>query len=326
MASAPAIQQVERNFLNQEEYRRFTKRNVFRWLAAVAMEWSIIGVAIWVANLWPHWWVWVPAIVVIGTRQHGLGILAHEGVHFLVLRNRFWNDALSNLLCSYSIFYPVQGYRSMHLLHHHLLDTPEDPERATVDLYPKEWTFPLTRKYAYWLLVRDITGIYVKPFLDLASYIWRMPSGAWKHAIGVVLFHLVAIAAAIHFGFFWSYVLLWIVPLLTVTLLIFRIRTAAEHSSLRKPETRYVLPKVDTLHATRSVAACPIVRFFLAPHNMSYHVEHHLYPVVPVFRLKALHETLMKNPVFATRVHVTEGYTRLFDELTYEGASPIKAV
>jgi fatty acid desaturase len=49
---------------------------------------------------------------------------------------------------------------------------------------------------------------------------------------------------------------------------------------------------------------------------MAYHIEHHLYPSVPVFRLRKLHHTLLQNPEYAARARVAHGYPALFRELT----------
>ena len=49
---------------------------------------------------------------------------------------------------------------------------------------------------------------------------------------------------------------------------------------------------------------------------MAYHIEHHLYPSVPVFRLKRLHEQLLTIPDFAAKARVAHGYPALFRELT----------
>lgn len=309
-------QYVEGSLLDTATLRRFARPNPWRWLLGAAQEWTVIGLTLWACNQWPHWWLWIPAIFVIGTRQHGLGILAHEGVHFLVSRNRFWNDFLANALASYPITYPVSGYRTMHLKHHRLLDTAEDPERASIDYYPKEWSFPISKRYWYWLLARDLSGVYQKPLFDLSHYIWHVPGGNLPHILGIACYHGAIIALAVKTGYLWTYLLLWILPLVTVALMCFRIRTAAEHSGIYAGERRYHRETVDTLATTRTVTGCPLVRFLFAPHNMSYHIEHHLYPVVPVFRLKALHEVLLDDPRFKSKAHVTEGYQNLVDELT----------
>src|SRR5262245_61863395 len=144
--SAAAEEQViERQWLDPSTYRRFSRHNVWRWLLGVGSEWLTVGLTVWICRRWPHWWLWAAGIVLIGTRQHALGIMAHESVHFLVTGRRFWNDLLGNYLAAYPLTYSVQGYRTNHLLHHRWLETPRDPERATVDFFPDEWTYPMPR-------------------------------------------------------------------------------------------------------------------------------------------------------------------------------------
>ena len=43
-----------------------------------------------------------------------------------------------------------------------------------------------------------------------------------------------------------------------------------------------------------------------------------MFPSVPVFKLKALHQVLMKNEAYASRAQVTQGYRQLLDELSSE--------
>jgi len=309
-------QNIEGRYLDAEIIRSFSKPNPWRWLLAVSGEWLIIGLTMWVCNLWPYWWLWVLGIFVIGTRQHAMGIMAHEGVHYLVARRKFWNDLLANLFCSYSLTYPVEGYRTNHLIHHHWLDTPIDPERASIDNYPADWMYPMPKRQFVTMVLRDVIGIYQFQTAKLYKYVWVLPDGMVPHVIKVGLFHSFFIILALATGHLWTYLLLWILPMFTVALLCFRLRTAAEHSGLRKLEKRYTRQEVDTVATTRTVSGCPIAGFILAPYNMSFHIEHHLYPSVPVFRLRDLHKQLMNSPRFAVRARVTN-YRGLFRELTY---------
>ena len=311
-------QDNDHRFLAVEKLREFARPNPWRWLAAVLLEWTVVGLTMWACNRWPYWWAWVLGIFVVGTRQHALGIMAHEGTHYLVARKKFWNDLLANLFSAYPLTYPVEGYRTNHLLHHRALDTPEDPERAGIDHYPKDWTYPMPRWRFARLLLRDVIGVYQFQTTKLYEYIWVIPSGRLPHVIKVAAFHAAVLAVALLTGYVWTYLLLWLAPLFTVALLCFRLRTAAEHSALRRPERRYARTEVDTVATTRTVIGCPVMRFFLAPYNMSFHIEHHLYPSVPVFRLRDLHDTLMRNPDYRMRARVTRSYRRLFrEELTY---------
>ena len=307
---------VERkDLLDMKTVREFSRPSPARWLAAAFIEWVLIGGVMVACNRWPHWWVWVPGVFLIGTRQHALGILAHESVHYLVARSGFWNDFYGNYLASYALMYPVQGYRHHHLQHHRLLETPRDPERATIDLYPGEWTYPMPRRRFYWLHLRDILMLFPFPIAALLKYIWSCPGGNARHLVSVFLFHAAAAGIAWWTGFGWTYLLLWVLPLFTVAVMCFRLRTAAEHSGIPGHDARYQLEKVDTLKTTRTTKWNPVAKFLFNPFNMAYHVEHHLYPSVPVFRLKRLHGLLLNNPKFARVVHVTSG-TQLVRELT----------
>lgn len=305
-----------RDLLDIETVREFSKHNPWRWVAAVLGEWAIIGATMWACNHWRYAWLWVLGAILIGTRQHALGILAHESVHHLVAKSLYWNDLLGNYLAAYPLSYPVQGYRHHHLQHHRLLETPIDPERAAIDLYPKEWTFPMPRTRFFWLHLRDILLLYPFPVLSLLKYIWNCPDGKWPHLIRVALYQGAFLALAIATGHIWTYLLLWTVPLYTVAVMCFRLRTAAEHSGIPGHDQRYALEKVDTLKTTRTTYWSPIAKFLFNPFNMAYHVEHHLYPSVPVFRLKRLHHLLLeRNPRFAESVHVADGF-KLVAELT----------
>lgn len=307
---------IERkDLLDIKTVRAMSRHNPWRWLAAVLGEWSIIGGAMVACNVWPYWWVWVPAALLIGTRQHALGILAHESVHYLVARSDFWNDALGNYLASYQLGYPVEGYRNHHLQHHRLLETPRDPERATIDLYPREWTFPMSRRRFAWLYIRDLFLLYPIPVVSLLKYIWTPPGSRLPHLVRVGLVQAIAITAAVVTGHVWTFLLLWSLPLYTVAIVCFRLRTAAEHSGIPGHDHRYQRDHVDTLKTTRTTYWNPVAKFLFNPFNMAYHIEHHLYPSVPVFRLKRLHHLLRRNPKFAHAAHVTSGFD-LIGELT----------
>jgi fatty acid desaturase len=255
-------------------------------------------------------------MVFIGSRQHGLGVLVHDAGHFLVCRSRLWNDRLANYVAAYPLFFPVQGYRTHHLEHHGLLETPADPERMTVDAFPREFTFPMPAHRLYWLMLRDLIGGSIKPMSKLIDYVWTVPAGRGPHIRRIACYHAVLIAAAVATGQLWTYLLLWVVPAFTSFPFFFRLRTAAEHSGIGLPEQRYTRYSVDPLATTRTLLSNPVTRYLFSPYNIAYHTEHHLYPSVPGFRLPRLRSQLLKSEEFAMRSHVTRGMTGLIRELT----------
>jgi fatty acid desaturase len=75
-----------------------------------------------------------------------------------------------------------------------------------------------------------------------------------------------------------------LLALVTVLQAILRLRAICDH--------RVVTDFSAPLSAARTNLAGPLSRFLLFPHDVNYHVEHHLYPAVPHYRLRALHRAL----------------------------------
>ncbi len=73
---------------------------------------------------------------------------------------------------------------------------------------------------------------------------------------------------------------LWLVSMMTVLQVLLRVRGIAEHAGFERAE--------DQRLCTRTVVN-PVQTFFFAPHRVNFHVEHHLYPSVPAYRLPAVH-------------------------------------
>lgn len=78
---------------------------------------------------WGLSWLWVAPVValvvlLVGAVQHRLVCLGHEAAHYTLLKNRFWNDLVSDLFCMFPVFGTTQAYRVHHIGHH---------------LYPNDW-------------------------------------------------------------------------------------------------------------------------------------------------------------------------------------------
>ena len=73
--------------------------------------------------------------------------------------------------------------------------------------------------------------------------------------------------------------------MLAILPVILRLRSLAEH---------YAIPRQNILSGSRTVKAKWFEGFLIAPHNVSMHLEHHLFPYVPWHRLPELHNRLMQ--------------------------------
>lgn len=307
---------VNWNLIDDVELHQFSSHNVWRWLAAIAFEWLVIAAIFAVCLTYREWWVWVIGALLIGTRQHGLAVLAHDGAHHLVVRSHFWNDVLTNYLATYPLTFTVQGYRTTHLKHHWYLETPEDPSKVSVDRHPEEWTFPMPVWNFVRMFLRDILLLSQRAAISLMKYLWEIPGGRTPHVIRIAVMHAIAIAIFAWTGNLLAYLLLWIVPLYTVTVACYRLRSVAEHSGIGPQSERYSRDVIDNLRTTRTTTGSGVSQYLLIPYNVSYHIEHHMFPSIPTFRLRDLHHKLRDNPVYAQNAHITRGHRELFRELT----------
>jgi fatty acid desaturase len=94
----------------------------------------------------------------------------------------------------------------------------------------------------------------------------------------------------------------WIVPVMTSLAFILYVRSLAEHHG------GAMIWDGDMLRGSRHLDATWWEKFLLAPHNVHYHVDHHLYPSVPYYNLSRLHAQLLAQPEYIARAHITDGY------------------
>lgn len=289
-ASSPAIR------LPPAVLERLSRISTLRWLLAVAADWLVIGVAMLACLRWHAWPVWVAALLVIGNRQHALGVLMHEATHFRVHRDRRWNDVLGDLFAGYPVFMPTANYRVFHLRHHQRLDMPDDPEGSFFDTFPGDARFPQSPWRFAFLILRDLSGLWPRPLLFFASLIWTLPGQRRWHLLPLALIHGGAAGASVAAGVPYLYPILWLLPLITVFPATHRIRAMTEHHGIEEAGERYHRDQPDVPRTTRSIGG-RLGPLLFGPHGINYHLEHHLFPSVPFYNLPELsHELEQHNP------------------------------
>jgi fatty acid desaturase len=122
----------------------------------------VIGGTVWfyATNDW-FLWLNVPitmiAIVPIGAGQHQLTGLAHEASHHILLKNRFWNDLVSDWFCMFPLFSSTQHYRLQHIAHHQFVDDPDrDPDVSQLQKSGHWLKFPVDRQTFFKTLLRQL--------------------------------------------------------------------------------------------------------------------------------------------------------------------------
>lgn len=290
--------------LPAEELRPLMQIRPSRAWAAIASTWGLIGASLTLALAYPHPLTWFVAFLIVGRCQHALAVLMHDAAHYRLFENRWWNDFVGHWLCARPIASHLVAYRTVHLRHHKYLLTEKDPDLSL------SLPFPCGRASWWRKLLRDATGISALTMrgyltVDRASGRVRLARGnllrrwTWSTAIQRALVAL-GVGALFWWGYGWAFVALWWLPLMTVYQVILRVRGVLEHAA--------VPDRLDPLRNARTIVTRnPIAKFFLNPHHVAYHLEHHLYPAVPHYNLPRLHQALRATGRFATAL-VEDGY------------------
>ena len=286
-----------RRALPRELIQELTRRSAWRATAAVLEDFAVLALAIALGiAFWPNPLVLVAAVLIIGTRQHALFVITHDAAHYLLYEARWLNDLVGRL-CAMLQGLSMCTYRVIHRLHHNNLYGALDPDTALHGGYPRGRRY-LIRKllrdlsgltawktYAYFLggapALNTATNVSVRPLDDTSA---KLRAEARDDRNAVVFLHVVVLFLFAISGYLLQYLVLWVLPLVTVVQAILRLRAIAEHGAT----TDFSSP----LTAARTNLAPAWLRWLIFPHNVNYHVEHHLYASVPQYKLPRLHAEL----------------------------------
>ena len=297
-----------RNLLSQEQWAALQRRSLPHAIWALSVNWGLVVGAFALATVWPNALGFPLALILLGGRQLGLGILMHDCAHRGLLPSAKANDWVGEWLCAAPMFADLEVYRRYHMTHHRHAGTDQDPDLPNYRGYPVS-PASFARKVA-----RDLVGLtglraalalamlysYPDPCAVPFGYSYRREVGHGRsgQSLGHLLWNLrrILLVQALGFALLWALghpmlYLLWPASWLTSYMLFSRIRNAAEHGGL--PGT------MSTNHwlNTRSVKAGWLARMTVAPNHVNWHFEHHLAPTVPGYRLGQLHRTLARQPL-----------------------------
>lgn len=276
-----------------------------RFAFALAFDWLGIALAVALSEWAQSPLVYFCSILWIGSRQHALLVLSHEGAHFRIATRQRVNDWVSDLFCAFPIFFDTKIYRRTHFAHHQFLNSAKDPD-WTRKVVHEDWQFPKTRAALGLLLVRY--AAWSGPFEWLRAAVYF--SGFSKRELAIhagrvqavqkVMFWLGCAALLVfsargleRFAFYWLMPYFFVFPTLQ------RLRSIAEHFGLKNEWD---------LDQSRDMVVKPIEAFFFAPHNVGLHLTHHLFSGVPFYNLPRLHRQLMCSEPFRSKAQQNSTY------------------
>jgi fatty acid desaturase len=291
-----------RKALPRELVQELTRRSTWRATLAVGSDFAVLALAVGLGlYYWPSPLVLLICILVIGTRQHALFVIAHDAAHYLLYENRLVNDVVGRT-CAMLQGLSMCTYRVIHRMHHNNLYGELDPDTALHGGYPRGRAylvkkllkdlsgFTAWKTYAYFLggapALNTKTNVALRPLDDTSE---KLRDEARNDRNMVIGFHLALFVAMAWSGHLLQYLVLWILPLITVVQAILRLRAIAEHGAT----TDFSSP----LTAARTNLAPAWLEWLIFPHQVNYHIEHHLYASVPHYNLPRLHRELRSRGI-----------------------------
>jgi fatty acid desaturase len=263
----------------RDELRRIpSARNA---LSVVSVYGQTIGI-LWLAVRLDNPFAWVAAFGLMGRAHAQFAALMHEAAHRLLFRNRRVNDWVGRWLLGFPALTPIDLYRRGHMNHHRDEFGPNEPD---IPLYRG---YPIARDSLRRKLVRDATG----------RTGWKLLKGLVRgvaspeptirtqaRTIVAVQLGLAALGAAL--GHPWIWLLLWLLPHLTIWRVINRLRAIAEHGGMERSS--------DRRNTTHSVRQSPWCRFALVPYRIGWHLAHHVDSGIPMHNLPRFHRALIES-------------------------------
>jgi len=298
-----------KDYLTEDELTLVTSRSDLRAAMIVLFDWVVIIGLLLMAGLYPNPLVYLLVIILLGGRQMAFGVLVHETGHKTFFTSSWTNEFVGTWLSGYWVFSDKDAYMKGHLVHHREAGTSDDPDLKNYRDYPvPESRF--RRK-----IMRDLTGQLgwrrLRSIYRSLRRLNQLPTHVRRTMVRSVACNLGLLAVCSAFGQPWLY-LLWLIAFMTSHMLIARIRQISEHAAV--PD----LYDLDPRKNTRTLYISPLESLLIAPHDLNYHLEHHLMPSVPIYRLRTLHNLLLSRG-FYKGMNFSRGYLKLLRQVTYAG-------
>jgi fatty acid desaturase len=239
------------------------------------------------------------SILVIAGLQVHLAILMHEGAHLLLHPRPAINNILNDYFCAFPIFNLSKIYRTFHLNHHRYSGaTSRDPEvemyKATGFNYQPQALRPLL-----FMLLKDLSGFHALTFVYHfnRAYMQLTKEGRatpirLTEIVGYVGFWALVLLGVHHWDMWREFIFLWILPLFTFSGFFIRVHGYGEHTGV-KGHTEYERTFIHNFN--------PLTNFFYYPIRSGYHLEHHLFPAIPWYRMDSFRTHLVTDPEFRSR-------------------------
>jgi dihydrorhizobitoxine desaturase len=279
----------------------------------VALAW--VEDAIWFAAcialcVLGSYWFYPLAVLLIGARQRGLSTLLHDCAHGVGVADRRLQMLFGTFLTAYPIFQQHYAYKISHVLTHHpRLGSPDaDPDlRFFIEqgAYREDAPRAYVRRVVLLPLLGSQTWGYIRylvrnryriikgdgaPAREVKSPVARRKRALDR--LGFWLFWTALAVGAWYGGWLLGLVLFWVVPYLTSFQILGWYIELSEHTPLIRDANT-------DLYMTRNRKSRTWEKLLTGIHNDNYHLEHHLDPRTPFYRLHRARLIRLRDPGYA---------------------------
>jgi dihydrorhizobitoxine desaturase len=288
----------------RDEIHRLSESDNHHALLAWAEDVFWIALSIF-AVLEVSWWLYPLAVLIVGARQRGLSTILHDCAHGCGASSRRLQMLIGTVLTAYPIFQRHYAYKASHVFTHHPLLGQEgvDPDFQFFIEQKAYTTVSKPRYLARVVLLPALGSRTLAYFRYLVQHRWRLltRSGAGRvtgtrarrtaDRLAFWGFWAATFAIALHFGFVLELLLFWFVPYVTSFHVLGWYIELSEHTPLCRDN------QVD-LYMTRNRRSRGLEKWLTGIHNDHHHLDHHLYPRTPFWKLPEARKIRLRDPSY----------------------------
>lgn len=262
-------------------------------ILAVLQNLLIVATAV-ILTEYVGWALYIPAMILIGSRQRAMATLIHEAAHGTLARNKTLNDILGTVFSGYTVAILLRSYKDSHVRDHH--GSFGDPEADCDFRYMiEQGVYGRLRgwKYIWHIIVSPALLLKVPAYIKYLArdrFVFGNDKNDRHEAALFAVFWLTVLASSIAAGVFDLLFWYWIVPFFSTYQIVGWYIELAEHAPL--------MERGKDIHMSRNRNSHWAERLFTGMYGESFHLAHHLFPRVPFWRMNELNQLLRQDAVY----------------------------
>ncbi|MHC4052502.1 fatty acid desaturase [Bradyrhizobium sp. 25ACV] len=307
--SVQAYSPFRANLITPSDLRRLNEIRPWVPVLATVVHWTLIVAAWTMVALWPNFATAVLAFFVVGVNFYGLYIIMHDGLHRRLFRSVTLNDLWNDLTMTASIGAITRINRRNHMTHHHSTCLADDPDRFKYVHEGKDVVIPFMAFLSgVSPLVTAVRNVFFKRSpQSVASPIEPSERYRLRDILLLAAWQLALIGGLSYSIGAWAYPCLWLAPTYALAYRADLVRVFCEHSMMIADEDADSSMRLITYESNW------FEKLFFAPHNMNYHMAHHLWPSIPYYNLPEADRLIRASEI------ARKGDTRLVWRKSYVG-------